>query len=471
MILLTTSLASFLTPFLSSTISFGVPKIGEYFLLSFYDAALLPLIILIPLAAFMLLFGKISDSIGRIKFFRIGLIVIFLSAVSSFYSRNFFELLFSLLALGIGAALIGTNSTAIVGFAFAEKGRGLALGVNAMAVYLGLTLAPFLGGFLIEFFGWRSIFLATFPIPILSLLISFSSMSGLEPKVPRVKLNLLGSVLFAAMMILATTYLSFGYLLGFLRAFPLAALSVLFLIFFLIDEKKSRSPVVPFNLLKGNRTFVASNVTAFLNYAATFSVVFVFSIYLQVIMQISPFQSGLLLLPEPIFMVVLSPVSGKLSDSIGSRTIASIGMAIIGFAFLSFFLTVSPSKIEVIILLAILGIGFAFFSAPNTNSVMGSVDRDSTGIASGFLGTMRFTGQLASIILATFVMSEFMPNSLIVGMFSGIYVHINSQYVSSFIDGFRSVMIISATLSLLGALTSLMRSRTTNPNDRTGISH
>lgn len=434
---------------------------GSYFHLDFYDAALLPLVILIPLAAFMLLFGKISDEVGRVKLFRAGLVILFLSILSSFYSMNFYELVLSLFALGLGAALLSTNSTAIVGFAFAGRGRGLALGVNAMAVYLGLTLAPFLGGFLLEFFGWRSIFLTVMPIPVIALIVSFSSMRGLETKTGTTKLNTAGSVLFAAMMLSVAVYLSIGYIVGFVKASPLAVLFIAFLFLFLRDEVRSENPLIPYDLIKGNRTFVASNLTAFLNYAATFSIVFVFSIYLQVILHIGPFLSGVLLLPEPLLMVALSPVAGKLSDAIGSRSIASVGMVVIGISFLSFFLSVNPSRTEVIVLLSVLGVGFALFSAPNTNSVMGAVGRESTGIASGFLGTMRFTGQLGSIILATYTMSIFVPKSFIIGMFSGVYVQVSSQYVAGFISGFRSVMIISSVLSFIGAITSLMRSKTT----------
>jgi MFS family permease len=217
--------------------------------------------------------------------------------------------------------------------------------------------------------------------------------------------------------------------------------------------------VIPINLLKGNRTFVASNATAFLNYISTFSIVFVFSIYLQVILHVSPFLSGLLLLPEPLLMVAVSPAAGRLSDIFGSRSIASIGMFLIGLSFLSFSYFNRINEVGLMILLTVLGTGFGLFSAPNTNSVMGSVRRENSGIASGFLGTMRFLGQMASIILATLVLSVYMPKSLTIGIFSGIYVQITPQYFNGFLSGFRIAMIISAALSFSGAVTSLLRNK------------
>jgi len=458
-LLLTTSLAAFLSPFISSAVSFGVPRIGASLHLNFYQAALLPLTVLIPLASFMLLFGKLSDELGRVRFFRMGLVIFSLAALISPFTRNFYGLVVALFALGTGSAMLSTNSTAIVSYAYSEGGRGFALGINAMSVYMGLTMAPVLGGFLIEFFGWQSIFFVIVPVALFSLLISFFSLKGVEIRNAGSGINVVGSSFFAGAILSIALFLSLGYITGFLNISFLLLTFVIFLVLFIRDEATSKSPVIPINLLKGNRTFVASNATAFLNYISTFSIVFVFSIYLQVILHVSPFLSGLLLLPEPLLMVAVSPAAGRLSDIFGSRSIASIGMFLIGLSFLSFSYFNRINEVGLMILLTVLGTGFGLFSAPNTNSVMGSVRRENSGIASGFLGTMRFLGQMASIILATLVLSVYMPKSLTIGIFSGIYVQITPQYFNGFLSGFRIAMIISAALSFSGAVTSLLRNK------------
>jgi MFS family permease len=458
-LLLTTSLAAFMTPFISSAISFGVPRIGASLHLDFYEAALLPITILIPLASFMLLFGKLSDEFGRVRFFRIGLVIFSVAALAVPFTGNFYVLEPVLFILGTGSAILSTNSTAIVSYAYSGGGRGFALGINAMSVYLGLTLAPLLGGFLIEFFGWRSIFYLVVPVALISLSISFFSLKGLEIRKPGPNVNVAGSALFAVAILSIAFFLSLGYIVGFLKILFLLLIFAVSLLLFLRDEIRSKNPVIPVDLLKGNRTFIASNFTAFLNYVSTFSIVFVFSIYLQIVMHISPFLSGILLLPEPLLMVVFSPVAGKLSDTFGSRSIASAGMIMIGLSFLLFSYFPRLDKIEIILLLAVLGTGFGLFSAPNTNSVMGSVKMENSGIASGFLGTMRFMGQMGSIILATIVLSSYMPKTLIIGMFSGIYEEITPQYFHGYLSGFRIVMLISAILSFCGAFTSLLRNK------------
>ncbi len=458
-VLLTTSIAAFITPFLSSAIAFAVPRIGVAFHLDFYQAAMLPMIFLIPLASFMIFFGKISDDIGRVTVFRIGLVVFSAASLAAAFSASYDSLAASIFLAGLGTAILSTNSTAIVSFVYASGRRGFALGINAMSVYLGLTFAPFLGGLLIEFLGWRSIFLFTAPLALIGLFVSVFSMRNLETEMLKKRASLKGPALFAAFVLSLTAYAAFGNIFGYGRIAGLAVISLILLIIFLWIDRKSKNPTIPISMIRGNRTFVASNITAFLNYLGTFSIVFVFSLYLQVILHISPFLSGLTILPEPVMMVLLSPVAGRLADRVGSRVIASAGMFIIGFSFLSLFLNPSAGKIYIMVVLGFIGLGFGFFSAPNTNSVMGSARKEDSGIASGFLGTMRFIGQLMSIVMATFVLSVYIPKPLIIGMFSGTVVVITPSYYTGFIEGFKIVMILSAILSIAGAFTSLMKNK------------
>ena len=137
-------------------------------------------------------------------------------------------------------------------------------------------------------------------------------------------------------------------------------------------------------------------------------------------------------LSEPILMVLLSPVAGKLADSVGSRLIASSGIVIMGASFLLLFLLVHETRGGTMILLGMICVGLGLFSAPNTNSVMGSIRGEDSGIASWFLGRMRFTGQIMSIVVATMVLSLYMPTSLTIEMFSETKVTITTLFYDSF---------------------------------------
>ncbi|MFG1415349.1 MAG: MFS transporter [Thermoplasmataceae archaeon] len=459
LVLTTTSIAAFITPFLSSAIAFAVPRIGVSFHLDFIEVALIPMVFLIPLASFMIFFGRISDNLGRVKIFRLGLAIFGISTIAASFSTSYIFLIAMVFLAGLGSAVLSTNSTAIVSYVYSSGGRGFALGINAMSVYLGLTFAPFLGGILIEFIGWRSVFLLSGPVAFAALALSAASLRYIEIHGNTSRSGLLGSGFLAGTILSLTAYLALGDVTGFIRSAYILPVAAVFIILFIRYGSHGRDEAIPSEILKGNRTFAASNLAALLNYLSTFSIVFIFSIYLQVILHVSPFISGILILPEPVFMVALSPVAGKLSDRFGSRAIASAGMVVIGISFLGFYIIHPLYRAIILLLLGTIGIGFGLFSAPNTNSVMGSVSRDNSGTASGFLGTMRFTGQLFSIVFATMIISAYIPRSLTVGMFSGTVVTITPQYFSSFSEGFRIVMIVSAILSLIGALTSLLKNK------------
>jgi EmrB/QacA subfamily drug resistance transporter len=461
-VLLTTSIASFLTPFTSSLISFAIPEIGEFFNANFIQVVWVPLSFLIAMASFMIPLGKISDEYGRVQFFRLGFIIILIVSLLIYFSLNIYMLIGLVFLIGIGSALISTNSTAIISYAYPQNIRGFALGINAMSVYLGLTIAPFLGGILLQYFKWQVIFLINIPIALTSLLLSFFSMKHLNIKQKATKLDITGTILFTITLLCITLYLSVSQIFDWFYMIYLLFMSIIFFIAFIFLERKSSNPLLDLSLFMRNRTFTAANLTAFLNYTSTFSIVFVFSIYLQVILKYTPFTTGMILISEPIFMVIFSPISGKLSDKYGSREIAAIGMGLIGIAFTALAFLNIQTVWDVIIPLSIIGIGFGLFSAPNTHSVMSSVTENKFGIASGTLGTMRFTGQLASIVLASTILASSLPKAMLLKLFSGFENSITLTYFNAFISGFKEVMLVSGILSLIGVYTSLLKTKIDN---------
>ncbi|MDP8012439.1 MAG: MFS transporter [Thermoplasmata archaeon] len=459
LILITTSLASFLTPFSSSVITFAVPRIGEIFRANFFTVVWVPLAYLIPLPSLMILFGRLSDIYGRVKLFRLGFIIFLISMTLIIFSVNIYMLISLVFLAGIGGALIGTNATAIISHVYPANKRGGALGINAMSVYLGLTFSPFLGGVLIQFFDWQSVFLVTIPIVITALLISIFSLRDIDFKNKKENLDVMGAVIFTSSIISIVLYLSFSEIYGWFSMIFLLILGITLLILFIFYERKVKEPLIDISLFTKNRTFAASNISAFLNYISTYSIVFIFSIYLQVFLKYSPFQAGMVLVADPIFMVIFSPISGRLADKYGSRIMASLGMTVIGISFLILSWIKITNVYDIIIPLSFIGIGFGFFTAPNTNSVMGSVPRERFGIASGTLGTMRFTGQILSISVASAILSNALPRKILLGIFTGIMQSASVVYLNEFISGFKIAMLFSGLMSLLGAYASLLRNK------------
>ena len=176
---------------------------------------------------------------------------------------------------------------------------------------------------------------------------------------------------------------------------------------FLYREWHISSPVLPVRIFAGNRVLSFSSLAAMLNYCATFGISFLLSIYLQRIMGLNARDTGLILLMQPVFMAVLSPVTGALSDKISPSVLASSGMVFItaGLAMLTYNVT-HPSFVCIIAALVVIGIGFSLFTAPNNNAIMSSVTPQFYGVASSVVGTVRLIGQVLSVAIITLILSQ-----------------------------------------------------------------
>ena len=458
-VLFCTSLGSFLAPFGSSALSFSVPEIGRSLGISFLLMVWVPLAYLIPLTTSMVLFGKLSDTFGRTRLFLLGFLLYAIGSVAASFGTSFATLVLPIVVMGTGSALLSVNSTALVSTIFPARSRGGALGIVTMAVYLGLTAGPTLSGVVLGFAGWRTLFYATAGLSLVSLLLARAFLRHVETPLRPSPLDLVGFGTFLAAIFLIVFALSAGEIYGWVLVTPLFAIGFAGLVLFVLLERRREHPLLDPSLFVRNRTFAAANVTAFLNYVSTFAIVFVFSIYFTVIAGLSTVEAGLILVVEPVLMVIISPVSGRLSDRLGSRGLSSLGMLIISAAFFSlFFLVGRIPPVNLTAPLAVVGVGFGLFSAPNTNSVMGSVDRELSGMAAGTLGTMRFIGQLMSIALTGALLASSMSHSALLGLFSGATTTGSTATdAGAFLAGLRTIMAVSGVLSLAGVFTSLVR--------------
>jgi MFS family permease len=221
------------------------------------------------------------------------------------------------------------------------------------------------------------------------------------------------------------------------------------LVAFILIERSIASPVLNIRLFSRNRAFAFSNMAALINYSATSAVAFLMSLYLQLEKGLAPDETGLILISQPILMAAFSPIAGRLSDRFEPQIISSIGMAITatGLVLLAL-LTVNSSVVVIVLSLAFLGFGFAFFSSPNTNAVMTSVERRYYGIASATVGTMRLIGQVMSIAIATLFISIYVGD-----------VVIEFEQVEMFHDAFRTAFIAFAALCYIGVFASLARGK------------
>jgi len=403
--LLIATLTSFLTPFMGASVNIALPSIGREFAI---DAVLLSWVAtayLLSAAMFLVPFGRIADIHGRKRIFLYGILTFALSSLLSAIAPDALFLIFCRALQGIGSAMIFGTGVAILTSVFPVGERGKVLGINVAAVYSGLSLGPFAGGFLTQQLGWRSIFLLNVPLSLIIVAATVWKLKGEWAGAKGEKFDLSGSVIYA----LSLPALMYGFsLLPATSGAWLIAVGVLGLIAFTRWETGRESPVIDMNLFKGNTIFAFSSVAALINYAATFAIGFLLSLYLQYTKGFSPQQAGTILISQPVIMALCSPIAGRLSDRIEPRVVASVGMAFTMVAlFLFSFLAQDTNIGFVIASLIIVGFGLALFSSPNTNAIMSSVEKRSYGVAAATVGTMRLTGQMLSMGIAMLVFAVF----------------------------------------------------------------
>jgi EmrB/QacA subfamily drug resistance transporter len=445
-VLLIAILAGFITPFDGSAVNIALPVLGAEFHMDAIALSWVATAYLLSSALFLVPFGKIADIYGRKKIFLYGITIFSLSSLIMTMVSSTEMLIGVRVVQGIGSAMIFGTGVAIVTSVFPPGERGKALGTYITAVYIGLSVGPLLGGAMTQHLGWRSIFFVNVPIGITAILLILWKIKGEWAECRGEKFDLTGSVIYGAAVV-AVMY-GFSVLPDFKGA-ALIAFGILGVIIFALYEMRIPSPVLDITLLTKNRIFAFSNLSALINYSATFAVTFLLSLDLQYTKGFTPEHAGLILVAQPVVQAVISPIAGRLSDRIEPRIVASAGMTftVIGL-FLLIFLTETTPIWHLIITLAILGVGFGLFSSPNTNAIMSSVDKRFYGVASGMNGTMRLLGQMLSMGIAMMIFA------IVIGP-----VEITPEYYPQFVLSLHYAFILFTVFCIFGIFASLVRGK------------
>ncbi|MGB9721203.1 MAG: MFS transporter [bacterium] len=445
-ILFVTTIGSFLTPFMGSSLNVALPALGNEFNINALLLSWIPTSYLLAAAICLVPIGRIADIIGRQKVFFYGVIIFGIFSLLCSMAKDFIFFILCRIFQGIGGAMIFGTAVAILTGVFPIQQRGRVLGINVAGVYLGLSLGPFLGGILTQNLGWQSIFYVNSFLSFLMFFLIIFFLKIEKEKITLKNFDYTGTLFYSPMLFL----LMYGFsLLPKISGVVLLLIGIIFILVFIKYEMSAVEPLLNINLFKANSVFLFSNLAALINYSATSAVSFLLSLYLQYIKGYLPQQAGIILIAQPVTMTILSPLAGRLSDRIQPQVIASTGMGLTGFGlfFLSF-ISSSTTVDFVTIFLILLGLGFALFSSPNTNAVMSSVERENYGIASSTLATMRLLGQMSSMGIVMLIFS------LILGR-----VKINPDVYPLFLNALRIAFYIFTGLCIFGVYASLKRGK------------
>ena len=435
-------------PFMISSVNIALPYIGREFTMNTVLLNWVILSFILTRAVFISPFGKLADIYGRKKLLMFGMAFCIISSILCGISSSPIMLIVFRVLQGISTAPISIAVISILTSVFPQGERGRAIGLNVAATYIGLSSGPFLGGFLTQYLGWRSIFFFVVPIGmtvIILLLKVKQEWTGAKHE----EFDYKGSFIYGLGL--------FGivYGLSLIRSFwgPMFMLSgIIFILIFGYYENKAKSPILNIKLLRRNRILIFSSLAALINYSATFAISYLLSLYLQYIKALEPQQAGLVLVAQPVVQALFSPLAGRLSDRIEPRIVASLGMALtaIGLTFY-IFLTETTNIIFIISALLIVGLGFAFFSSPNTNAVMCSVEKKYYGVASGIIGTARSVGQAFSMGITSLIMLIYIGN-----------VQISPEHYPNFLVSVKIIFLVFTILCFIGIFASIVRGTVNN---------
>ncbi len=436
--------AAFLVPFMGSALNLALPGIGEAFSMKAVTLTWMSTAYLIPTAILQVPFARLADMIGRRKVFEWGVAGFALFTILSGFAPSAATMIILRFLSGVCSAMMFGTNIAILTSSFPPEQRGRALGINAACVYTALAAGPFFGGMLTHYFGWQSIFFVsgTTALVVVALSRLFIRREWVEARGE--KFDYMGSLIYGLAL--------FGLIYGFTKlphaaGFIWLGTGIAALTGFVWFERRHSSPVFNVRLFTGNRVFALSSLSALINYAANSAVAFMLSLYLQYVRGFDARAAGLVLISQACIQAVFSLMSGRLSDHIAPSRLATIGMAVsvCGLGGL-FFITATTPIWMIVVMLLLLGMGFGVFSSPNTNVIMGSVDKRYYGQASATAGTMRLTGQAFSMGIAA------MAIALQVGD-RKITPDLHSHFISSMHITFG----IFALLCLLGVYASSRR--------------
>lgn len=443
------TLTAFLTPFDGSAINIALPSIGKEFSMDAVSLGWVATAYLLASAMFLVPFGRVADIYGRKKIFTLGIFVFTAASFSMVLCGSGAMLIYLRIVQGFGSAMIFSTGVALLISVFPAQERGKALGINVAAVYLGLSVGPFLGGLLTSHFGWRSIFLVNVPLGLLAIALVSFKLREEWAEAQGEKFDFSGSIIYCFSLIAIIYGFSSFSQWGAMVSSSLILAGLLGIFAFIAWEMKVKNPILNIDLFRGNRVFVLSNLAAFIHYGATFAVAFFLSLYLQYIKNLSPQSAGTILVFQPVVMAVCSPFAGRLSDRIEPRVVASMGMALTAAGlFLLAFLQGDTTLEFVIADLILLGLGFGLFSSPNTNAVMSSIEKRFYGVASGTLGTMRLTGQMLSMGIAMLIFAVHIGHT-----------QITPEYFPLLLKSTRSAFILFGIFCLGGVFASLARGK------------
>jgi EmrB/QacA subfamily drug resistance transporter len=410
----------------------------------------------------LLFIGRISDIFGRVRVYTLGFTIFTIGSALTRLSLAPQHVIAFRFVQGLGAAVLFTNSAAIITDATPRSELGLSLGVNQIAFRVGAMVGLTLSGLILTLLDWRALFYINVPVGVFGTLWAHRRLKEVPRPERRPPMDWVGFVTFTVAItsfLLSLTFAAYGrgeyaVVLG-LVVTASAAFSI-----FVYRERRVEHPLLDLRLLR-IREFTGGVLAMLLSAISWGAVLLLLSLYFQLVRGLAPFQAGLAILPFDVAFLAVGPISGKLSDKYGHVAFTTTGLALISISL--YLLSTTDATTPYVRLaadLVIYGVGIGLFTSPNLSSIMGSVPMDRRGIASGLRATFFNVGFAMSFNLAILIMTFSLPYSVITSTISSPNPPAVSQAERIlFANGLHNAYFWLALLNGVAIVPSLLRGK------------
>ena len=437
-----------------SIVNISFPALTQVFQVGPSTVLWVSLAFSLTMTGLMLTLGRVADTLGRKRVYVLGFIIFTLGMAMCALAQSIGQLISFRVVQALGGAMLLSTGNAIVTAAFPPRERGKALGIMGAVVGTGLMSGPAIGGFLVDWLDWRSIFYLRLPVAAVGSLLSWQILKEDFSSVRDSRFDLAGAITILTGLTSLLFVINQGQTLGWTSPIILGLSlgSVGLLGLFVVIELRATVPVVDPSLFR-HRLFTTANGSALFYFTASIFVIFLMPFYLITGLGYSSSQGGLILTTVPLINALLAPISGSLSDRLGSRLLCTGGIALqlVGLLLLTT-LSTSAQPFEVMMRLAVVGIGAGLFTAPNNSSIMGSVPRDKLGTGSAMIATTRNVGQAIGLAIA---------GAVFTGRQSFYQSTMNpASATAALVAGIRDAFLVAAAMSFVAMVVSFFGTKT-----------
>ena len=390
-------------------------------------------------AVFVVAFGRLGDIFGRARMYNLGFAIFTLGSLLcaltwSKGTAGAIELIMFRVVQGIGGAFLFANSAAILTDAFPENQRGMALGLNQVAGIGGSFLGILVGGLLSQV-GWRWVFLFNVPIGLIGTIWSYRTLRDKGSRVQQ-SIDWLGNITFAVGLTMVLVGIIYGinpsahsamsWTTPFVLSMVIGGLAVL--IAFIFIERRVKAPMFHLDLFR-IRAFAMGNLAGFMSALSRGGFQLMLTIWLQGIwlplhgydFTVTPLMAGIYMIPSSIGILLLGPLSGRLTDRFGARYFATAAMILTAIGFALLLLLPVDFKYPIFAIIIFLdGLSMGLFMSPNMAGIMNSLPPQHRGAGSGMRATIQNIGSPLSMAIIFSLMVVGLNASMPTALYNGL---------------------------------------------------